>query len=98
MKIVYVIGTLATQGGTAKMVIEKANMYATHLGYDVTIITLVQLNKDLNTFKLSDKIKQINLEIPLFSQYKYNYPKRLWVRYSVNRFIDRRNHYGRIKK
>ena len=76
MRIAYLIGTLATQGGTARMVTEKANMLATELGYDVTIITTVQRQNEPNTYSLSEKVKQVNLEIPFYSQYNYKYPKR----------------------
>lgn len=86
MKIAYIISTLATQGGTAKMVIEKANMFVTDLGYDVTIITMVQHQNDPNTYPLSDGIKQVFLEIPYYSIYKYKYPKRLWAKWSIIRF------------
>lgn len=85
MKIAYIIGTLATQGGTAKMVIEKANIYATRLGYDVTIVTCSQHKNQPNTYNLSDAVKQIFLEIPYYSYYKYKYPKRLWIKWRINK-------------
>jgi glycosyltransferase involved in cell wall biosynthesis len=90
MKIAYIVGTLATQGGTARMVTEKANMLTAHLGYDVTIITLIQRKDEINTFTLSDSVKRIHLEIPLFLPYKYKYPKRLWIRFSVNRLMRKK--------
>ena len=89
MRIAYLIGTLATQGGTARMVTEKANMLATELGYDVTIITTVQRQNEPNTYSLSEKVKQVNLEIPFYSQYNYKYPKRLWIKWSINRLMHK---------
>ena len=89
MKIAYVYATLATVGGTERMITEKANYLAEKFGYDVTIINFFQLPDDANTFTLSEKVKQVNLGIPYFSQYKYKYPKRLWVKWQVNRQLKK---------
>lgn len=97
MKIVYVYSTLATTGGTEKMIIEKANYLAEHFGYDVTIITCFQRKNEKNFFYTSEKVKQINLEIPYFSQYKYSYPKRLWTKWKVNRLL-RQSIYRSVKQ
>jgi len=85
MKIVYIYSTLAATGGTERMIVEKANYLAEHFGYDVTIITCFQLPNEDNFFAVSQKVKQINLEIPYFSQYKYKYPKRLWIKWQLNK-------------
>ena len=87
MRIVYIYSTLTTKGGTERMITEKANYLAEHFGYDVTIITCFQHAVDPNFFYLSPKVIQINLEIPFFSQYKYKYPKRLWVKWQMNRLL-----------
>ena len=97
MKIVYVYSTLATTGGTEKMIIEKANYLAEHFGYDVTIITCFQRKNENNFFYTSKKVKQIYLEIPYFSQYKYSYPKRLWTKWKVNRLL-RQSIYRSVKQ
>lgn len=85
MKIVYVYSTFATTGGTERILSEKASYLAEQFNYDVTIITCFQPKNEKNFFYTSKKIKQINLEIPYFSQYKYKYPKRLWIKWKVNR-------------
>lgn len=85
MKIAYVYSTMATTGGTERMITEKVNYLSEHFGYDITIITCFQLPNEENYFAMSEKVKQINLAIPYFSQYKYKYPKRLWIRWKVNR-------------
>lgn len=85
MKIAYVFSTLAKTGGTERMITEKANYYAEKFGYDVTIVNLFQQNKDANHYPLSNKVKQINIGIPYFSQYHYKYPKRLWFKWKLNR-------------
>ena len=38
MKIAYIYSTMATKGGTERMITEKANYFSEHFGYDVTII------------------------------------------------------------
>lgn len=88
MKIVYVIETLASTGGTEKMISQKANYLADKLGNDVTIITCSQNVSQPNIFSLSDRVRQIYLGIPLYSQYQYKYPKRLWLKYKLNKQLQ----------
>lgn len=90
MKITYVYSTFATKGGTERIITEKANYLTECFGYDVTFITCFQHENEQNFFRTSNKIKQINLEIPYFSQYKYKYPVRLWVKWKVNRLLRER--------
>ena len=87
MKIAYVYSTMARTGGTERMILEKANYLSEHYDYDITIITCFQLPDEKNYFYTSEKVKQINLSIPYFSQYKYKYPKRLWVKWQLNRLL-----------
>lgn len=83
MKIVYIIETLVSNGGTERMVSEKANYLAEKLGHDVYIIVCTQQQNQPNAYHLSRHIKQIYLGIPLYSQYKYKYPKRLWIKQKI---------------
>ncbi len=85
MKIIYVYSTLATSGGTERIIAEKANYLAEHFDYDVTILTCFQQKNEPNFFCVSEKVKQVFLEIPLNKQYKYKYPTRLWVKWKINR-------------
>ena len=85
MKIVFVYATFAKTGGTERIMTEKINLIAEKLGYDVTCITCFQHSNEKNFFPMSEKVKQINLDIPYFSQYKYKYPQRLWVRWRLYR-------------
>ena len=87
MKIAYIYSTMAKTGGTERMITEKANYFSERFGYDVTIITCFQLAKEENFFPLSNKVKQINIEIPFFSQYKYKYPTRLWRKWQMNKLL-----------
>ena len=81
MKIVYVIASLETSGGTERIVLEKANYLTKVFGYDVSIICYDQHKNSPNFYKLSEKVKQINLGLQMYSQYQYRYPKRLWKKY-----------------
>ena len=89
MKIAYIYSTMAVTGGTERMITEKANYLSERYGYDVTIITCYQLAHENNFFHISEKVKQINLEIPFFSQYKYKYPKRLLVKWQMNKLLKK---------
>lgn len=96
MKIAYVYSTLAHTGGTERMLTEKANYLSDHYGYDITIISCFQCPGAENHFKISRNVKQINLGLPYFLQYKYKYPKRLWIKWQQNRLL--RNSINKIVK
>lgn len=87
MRIAYIYSTMARTGGTERMITEKANYFVERFGYDVTIISCFQRENEINFFPASTKIKQINLGIPYFNQYKYRYPKRLWVKWQANKLL-----------
>ena len=61
-KIVYCTPSLYMAGGVERVLTLKANYFADHYGYDVTIITTDGKDKP-NFFFLSDSVKVINLEI-----------------------------------
>lgn len=85
MKIVYVITSLATSGGTERIVSEKASYFADVFGYDVSIICYGQSDDSPNFYFPSKKVKQINLGLNIYSQYFYKYPKRFWVKYFLRK-------------
>ena len=80
MKILYIVESLVLRGGCERIVTEKANYLADNLGYDIYIIVCSQHSKQKNAFSLSNSVKQINLGLPLYSQYQYKYPMRLWIK------------------
>lgn len=84
MKIAYIIQSLAFKGGTERVITEKMNYLADHYKYDITVITCNQPQNEPNYFRLSEKIRQINLDIHDYSVYNYKYPKRLWKKWGVN--------------
>lgn len=82
MRIVYIINSLAYKGGAERVISEKMNYMATQWNYDVSIITCYQFPESTpNCYYLPDNVKQVNLSIPSFLQYKYSYPKRLWIKW-----------------
>ena len=85
MKIVYILPTLDAKGGTERIVTEKANYLVSHFGYEVYIICMYQQVNEPSCYPLSDKIHQINLGIPYYSQYKYKYPKRLFYKIRIHK-------------
>lgn len=87
MTIVYVIESLVPRGGTERIISEKANYLAEQYKYKVFIITCTQRKDQSNAYQLSSSVKQIKLGIPYYSQYRYKYPKRLFVKLSLNKTL-----------
>lgn len=85
MTIVYVVESLVPRGGTERIISEKANYFAEQYHYHVYIIACTQQPDQPNAFPLSSAVKQIKLGIPYYSQYRYKYPKRLFVKISLNK-------------
>lgn len=84
MKVVYVIDSLASKGGAERILSDKMNYMVAHFGYEVYVITCYQdVEENPNAYFLSDQVKQINLNIPYYSQYQTGYPKRLWVKHRL---------------
>ena len=70
-------------GGAERIIAEKANYLTKHFGYNVYFINLFQDNDTSNIYLLSDSIHQINLGIPYHIQYRYKYPKRLFIKLKI---------------
>lgn len=62
LKLVYVTPALYMAGGVERVLTLKANYFAEHFGYDITIILTEGKDKPL-FYPLSDKVKVINLDI-----------------------------------
>lgn len=85
MTIVYVIETLVPRGGTERIITDKANYLADKFKYKIFIISCTQQQNQQNSFPLSPSVEQIKLGIPYYSQYRYKYPKRLFLKVSLNK-------------
>ncbi len=85
MRIAYIIPSLEVKGGAERIIVEKANYLSEHFGYDVSIITLCHHDNAPIVYPLSEKIHHINLGISYYAQYKYKYPKRILIKWSINK-------------
>lgn len=91
MRIVYIIDSLAFKGGAERIISEKMNALSAEDGYSITVITCYQFPQQFpNSYPLSDKVQQINLQIDDRQQYRYRYPKRLWVKWQYHRLMHRK--------
>lgn len=77
-KIVYCTPALYSAGGTERVVSVKANYFAEHLGYDVTII-VTEGNKGNSFFPLSDKIKVVNLGLGFEDLWNKPFLKKIYL-------------------
>lgn len=84
MKIVYVYDAIAHVGGIERILVDKMNYLAEVYEYKVYVITAAQ-GKHPFSFPLSDKVKHIDIDVRFHVQYQYQYPKRLWVKWYMDR-------------
>lgn len=90
MRIVYIIDSLASKGGAERILSEKMSYMADRYGYDVSVVTCYQDPvRQANVYPLSDKVRQVNLNIPYYSQYRYGYPLRLWKKWQLYQQLKR---------
>lgn len=78
LKIVYLTPALYMAGGVERVLTLKANFFAEHFGYDITIILTEGKGKPL-FYKLSDKIKVINLNIGFEELWTCSFVKKIFV-------------------
>lgn len=82
MKILYIHPDLIAAGGADRVIINKANYFAEECGFDVTIIVECQYGKS-PFFKISEKVKLINLNIPFAEQYKHSFFVRGYIYFKL---------------
>ena len=78
LKIVYCTPALYLAGGIERVLTLKANYFAEHFGYDITIILTEGKGKPL-FYPLSDKIKVINLDINFEVLWNCSFIKKIVV-------------------
>lgn len=78
LKIVYCTPALYLAGGVERVLTLKANYFAEHFGYDITIILTEGKGKPL-FYPLSDKIKVINLDINFEVLWNCSFIKKIVV-------------------
>ncbi len=78
LKIVYVTPALYMAGGVERVLTLKANYFAEHFGYDITIILTEGKDKPL-FYPLSEKIKVLNLNIGFEELWFCSFFKKIYV-------------------
>ena len=86
LKIVYLTPALYMAGGVERVLTLKANYFAEHFGYDITIILTDGNGKPL-FYPLSNKIQVINLNIGFEELWTCSFIKKILV-YLNNSRID----------
>lgn len=77
-KIVYCTPALYMAGGVERVLTLKANYFADHYGYDITIILTEGKDKPL-FYPLSDKVKVVNLDIGFEELWTCSFFKKIFV-------------------
>lgn len=91
MRIAYIIDSMAFKGGAERIISEKMNELSADDSYCIYIITCYQFPDDTpNTYYISEKVKQIHLQIPVHLQYKYHYPRRLWEKWKYQHLLRKK--------
>lgn len=89
LKIVYCTPALYMAGGVERVLTLKANYFAEHFGYDITIILTEGKDKPL-FYPLSDKIKVINLDIDFEELWTCSFVKKVVVYLKKQRIFKKR--------
>ena len=89
LKIVYCTPALYMAGGVERVLTLKANYFADHYGYDITIVLTEGKNKPL-FYPLSDKIKMVNLDIDFEELWTCSFLKKVIVYLQKQRIFRKR--------
>lgn len=89
LKIVYCTPALYMAGGVERVLTLKANYFAEHYGYDITIVLTEGIDKPL-FYPLSDKIKIVNLDIGFEKLWTCSFLKKIFVYLKKQRVYKKR--------
>lgn len=89
LKIVYCTPALYMAGGVERVLTLKANYFAEHFGYDITIILTDGKGKPF-AYPLLDKIKVINLDINFEELWTCSFIKKIFVYLKKQRIYKRK--------
>ena len=89
LKIVYITPALYMAGGVERVLTLKANYFAEHFGYDITII-LTDGKGIPHAYPLSDKVKVINLDINFEELWTCSFVKKIFVYLKKQRIYKRK--------
>lgn len=77
MNVIYVYPKLIFPAGTERILVDKMNYLADHLGYDVMLVTYEQDNHPI-IYPLSQKVTHVDLDVRYYELYKTNFIVRLF--------------------
>ncbi len=77
-KILFCTPALYSAGGVERVVAVKANYFAEHFGYDVTIVVTEGKGRD-SFFPISDKVRIINYELNFEELWRLPFGKKVFV-------------------
>ena len=89
LKIVYCTPALYMAGGVERVLTLKANYFADHFGYDITIILTEGRDKPL-FYPLSEKIKVFNLDINFEELWTCSFIKKIFVYLKKQRIFKKK--------
>jgi len=89
LKIVYCTPALYMAGGVERVLTLKANYFAEHFGYDITIILTEGKDKPL-FYPLSKRIKIVNLDVNFEELWTCSFVKKVFVYLSKQRIFKKR--------
>lgn len=89
LKIVYCTPALYMAGGVERVLTLKANYFAEHFDYDITIILTEGKDKPL-FYPLSDKIKVIHLDINFEELWTCSFAKKIFVYLKKQRIFKKK--------
>lgn len=89
LRIVYLTPALYMAGGVERVLTLKANYFAEHFGYDITIILTEGKDQPL-FYPLSEKIKVVNLDIGFEKLWHCSFLKKIWVYLHKQRIYRRK--------
>lgn len=78
LHIVFCTPALYMAGGVERVLTAKANYFAEHFGYDITIVLTEGAGKPL-FYPLSERIKVVNLDIGFEELWTCPFVKKVWV-------------------
>lgn len=78
LHIVFCTPALYMAGGVERVLTLKANYFAEHFGYDITIILTEGKGKPL-FYPLSEKVRVINLDVNFEELWTCSFLKKIWV-------------------
>jgi glycosyltransferase involved in cell wall biosynthesis len=88
MKIVYVLNNMTIKGGLERIITFKMN-YLSERNYDIYFVTASQGDHPLS-FKLSSRVKHIDLNVPFHHIYKYKLLFSIYKRIQLNYLFKKR--------